>query len=304
MRALWSGEVSFGLVSVPVKVYTATSSHDVPLHQVHDADGGRIRYDRRCEVCEQTVEYAAIDKAFEDGEQTVVLSKEDLRALPADTNHEIAVEQFVPEEQIDTLLLDKAYYLQPSSKSSKSYVLLRQSLEETARVAIVTFTLRSRTRLAALRVRDEVIVLQTLRWADELREPEFEIPDAKVTAKEREMAGSLVESYAEDFAPDRFSDDYQDQLRTLIAEKIEHGDAVDTDATFGDVSGKSDEDGDVVDLMEALKRSVDSRRSGGASDGETSGGQKGPKAGKKSSKNAPKKSAKKQTAKGSDTKAG
>lgn len=268
MRALWSGDVSFGLVSVPIKLYSATSKHDVSLHQVHDADGGRIRYERRCEVCDQVIDYADIDRAYTDGDRTVVITKEEMAHLPADESREIAVEQFVPEDQIDTMILDTSYYLQPSGKSAKSYVLLRRTLEEAARVAIVTFTLRSRTRLGVLRVRGEVIVLQAMRWADELREPDFDIPDSRITAKEREMAASLVESYAEDFDPDRFDDEYQNQLRALIEEKLEHGEDLDTEATFGQ-SEQAEDSGDVIDLMEALKRSVDARKS---SSGRGSGG--------------------------------
>ena len=116
MRAIWSGEVSFGLVSVPVKLYSATQSHDVSLHQVHDADGGRIRYQRRCEVCEKKIDFKNIDRAYDDGESTVVITKDEMEELPADESKEIAVEQFVPEEQIDTLVLDKAYFLEPAGK--------------------------------------------------------------------------------------------------------------------------------------------------------------------------------------------
>ncbi|GFZ92622.1 non-homologous end joining protein Ku [Nesterenkonia alkaliphila] len=259
MRAIWSGEVSFGLVSVPVKLYSATASHDVSLHQVHDADGGRIRYQRRCEVCDKVIDYKNIDRAYEDGESSVIITKEELKDLPADESKEIAVEQFVPSDQIDAMVLEKSYYLEPASKSAKSYVLLRRTLEEAERVAIVTFTLRSKTRLGVLRVREDVIVLQGLRWADELREPEFDIPNSRVSKKEQEMAASLVESYSEDFEPERFSDEYQEQLQTLIEEKLENGEEIDTEATFGETDDDADQ-GNVVDLMEALKKSVDQRR--------------------------------------------
>ncbi|MCI2266734.1 Ku protein [Sediminivirga luteola] len=281
MRALWSGEVSFGLVSVPVKLYSATKSHDVSLHQVHDEDGGRIRYERRCEVCGRVIDYGDIDRAYDDGDKTVVITKEELAELPADESREIAVEQFVPEEQIDSMILDKSYFLEPASKSSKSYVLLRRTLEEASRVAIVTFTLRSKTRLAALRVRDDVIVLQTMRWADEMRDADFDIPSSRISKKEMEMAASLVEAYSEDFEPERFTDAYQEQLQTLIEEKLEHGEDIDTEATFGEVD-EDEGDGDVIDLMEALKRSVDSRRgrrSGASGSGASGSGGSGESAG-------------------------
>ncbi|WP_147105738.1 Ku protein [Nesterenkonia populi] len=259
MRAIWSGEVSFGLVSVPVKLYSATKSHDVSLHQVHDADGGRIRYQRRCEVCDEVVDYKNIDRAYDDGEKSAVITKDEMSDLPADESKEIAVEQFVPEDQIDSMVLDKSYYLEPAGKSAKAYALLRRTLSDAERVAVVTFTLRSKTRLGVLRIRDDVIVLQGLRWADELREPEFDIPDSRVSKKEKEMAESLVESYSEDFEPERFTDEYQEQLQTLIEEKLESGEEIDTEATFGETD-EDDDEGSVIDLMEALKKSVDERR--------------------------------------------
>lgn len=283
MRAIWSGEVSFGLVSVPVKLYSATQSHDVSLHQVHDADGGRIRYQRRCEVCEKKIDYKNIDRAYDDGESTVVITKEEMEELPADESKEIAVEQFVPEDQIDSLILDKAYFLEPAGKSAKSYVLLRRTLEDAERVAIVTFTLRSRTRLAALRVRDDVIILQTMRWADEMRDADFDIPKSKVTTKELEMASSLVESYSEDFDPGRFTDEYQEQLQELIEEKLEHGEDIDTEATFGEADEEDEGEGNVVDLMEALKKSVDERRKKSSGGGSTSSGKSSGSSKKKAS---------------------
>ncbi|MBB3666626.1 DNA end-binding protein Ku [Garicola koreensis] len=253
--------MSFGLVTVPVKLYSATTSHDVSMHQVHDVDGGRIRYQRRCEVCDRTIDYKNIDKAYDDGEKSVIITKEELSELPADESKEIAVEQFVPKDQIDSMVLDKSYYLEPAGKNAKAYVLLRRTLDASERSAIVTFTLRTKTRLGVLRVRDDVIVLQGLRWADELREPEFDVPQSKVSKKEQDMAASLVESYSEDFEPERFTDEYQEQLQTLIEEKLESGEEIDTEATFGDVDEEDDGgDGNVVDLMEALKQSVDERR--------------------------------------------
>ena len=281
MRAIWSGELSFGLVNVPVKLYSATASHDISLHQVHDDDGGRIRYERRCEVCDKKIDYKNIDRAYDDGESTVVISKVELKDLPADESKEIAVEQFVPEEQIDSLVLDKSYFLEPAGRSAKSYVLLHRTLKDTERVAIVKFTLRSRTRLAALRVRDDVIVLQTMRWADEMREVNFDVPHSKVSKKEREMASSLVESYSEDFEPERFTDEYQEQLQKLIEEKLEHGEDIDTQATFGETGDGEKDEGKVIDLMEALEKSVKERRE--KSSRKKSSGQSGRKSGTKRS---------------------
>ncbi|MBT2475138.1 Ku protein [Microbacterium sp. ISL-103] len=257
MRTIWKGALTFGLVNVPVKVYSATEDHDVPLHQVHEKDGGRIRYQRTCEVCGETVAYADIDRAYVDEGQTVVLTKDDLAALPAEKSREIDVVEFVPSDQVDLLTLDKPYYLEPDSKSPKAYVLLRKTLEQTDRTAIVRFTLRQKTRLAALRVRGKVLVLQTLLWADEVREAEFPSldEDVRISKKELELSASLVDSYSADFDPESFVDEYQKELRTLIDAKIEAGDTFDVSETFGEAEGDS-KSGEVIDLMEALRASV------------------------------------------------
>ncbi|CAH0159141.1 Non-homologous end joining protein Ku [Microbacterium oxydans] len=257
MRTIWKGALTFGLVNVPVKVYSATEDHDVPLHQVHEKDGGRIRYQRTCEVCGETVAYADIDRAYVDEGTTVVLTKEDLDSLPAEKSREIDVVEFVPSEQVDLLTLDKPYYLEPDSKSPKAYVLLRKTLEQTDRTAIVRFTLRQKTRLAALRVRGKVLVLQTLLWADEVREADFPAlhEDVRISKKELEMSASLVESYSTDFDPEEFVDEYQKELRTLIDAKIEAGDSFDVSETFADEDA-APKGGEVIDLMEALRASV------------------------------------------------
>jgi DNA end-binding protein Ku len=268
MRTIWKGALTFGLVNVPVKVYSATEDHDVPLHQVHEKDGGRIRYQRTCEVCGETVAYSDIDRAYVDGEQTVVLTKDDLASLPAEKSREIDVVEFVPSEQVDLLTLDKPYYLEPDSKSPKAYVLLRKTLEQTDRTAIVRFTLRQKTRLAALRVRGKVLVLQTLLWADEVREAEFPVldEDVRISKKELELSSSLVDSYSSDFDPEEYVDEYQKELRTLIDAKIEAGDTFDAAETFAEADAGA-EGGEVIDLMEALRASVarsKESRSGGA----------------------------------------
>lgn len=260
MRAIWTGSIAFGLVNVPVKAYGATADHDVELHQVHSADGGRIRYQRLCEVCGKKIPYERIDKAFDDGERTVVLTESDMRSLPAEKSREIEVVQFVPSGQIDAIMLERSYYLVPDSKSPKAYVLLRRTLEETELTAVVKFALRQKTRLGALRVRGDVLVLQGLLWADEVREAEFPEAqtDSRISAQELKMSATLVKQYSTDFTPGEFEDDYQVQLRTLIEEKLRKGDSLDTGETFGatGTEDRADDSGDVIDLMEALKRSI------------------------------------------------
>lgn len=269
MRSIWKGSLSFGLVNVPVKLFAATEDHDLPLHQVHDKDGGRIRYQRRCEICGEIVTYDHIDKAYEHGDETVVLTADDFASLPVERSRDIDVVEFVPTEQVDPIRFDKSYYLSPDSKSVKAYVLLRRTLEESDRTAIVQFALRQKTRLAALRVQGDVLVLQTLLWDDEVREAAFAELDEhpRITDKELEMSRQLVESFASDFTPEKFTDDYQAQLKQLVEAKLEQGEAIDTEATFG---VQEDEGGEVLDLMEALQRSVESRRKGGAASKSTS----------------------------------
>ncbi len=273
MRAVWKGAVTFGLVNVPVKLYSATEDHDVSLHQVHDEDGGRIRYQRRCEVCGKVVDYKNIDKAYDDGERTVIITDEDLKALPAERSREIEVVEFVPTEQIDPIMFDRSYYLEPDSASSKAYVLLRRTLESTDRTAIVRMALRQKTRLAALRVHGDVLMVQTLLWSDEVRAADFPSLDepVKISSKELDLSKQLVESLVSDFEPEQFVDEYQQELRTLITAKLEQGEALDTAATFGEQP--EEEGGEVIDLMEALRQSIAAKREGG------SGSKDAPKAG-------------------------
>ncbi|HEX6956031.1 MAG TPA: Ku protein [Agromyces sp.] len=271
MRAVWKGAVTFGLVNVPVKLYSATEDHDVSLHQVHDADGGRIRYQRKCEICGEVVPYQHIDKAYDDGERTVVITDDDLKSLPAERSREIEVVEFVPTEQIDPIMFDRSYYLEPDSASNKAYVLLREALESTERTAVVRMALRQKTRLAALRVHGDVLMVQTLLWSDEVREAKFPALDepAKITTKELDLSKQLIESLSGDFEPEDFVDEYQQELRTLIQAKLEQGDALDTAATFGEQP--EEEGGEVIDLMEALRQSIAAKRGGSDAAAEPAG---------------------------------
>ena len=295
MRAIWKGAIAFGLVNVPVKVYSATEDHDISLHQVHNADGGRIRYQRRCEVCSKIVDYEDIDKAYEDDGRTVVLTRDELKSIPAENSHEIEVVQFVPVDQLDPMMFEKSYYLEPDSKSPKAYVLLRRALEDTDRVAIVQFALRDKTRRGAMRIRDEVLVLLSLLWADVVREASFPALETsiRISAQEREMSAALVDSMASDFEPDQFTDDYQEQLRQLIEAKLDKGESLDTEETFGAPAEAGE--GEVIDLMEALKRSIEKKRGGGPA--ETPAGDSGSAA-----KAAPRTSATTAAAKSTGTK--
>lgn len=253
MRAIWKGAVSFGLVNVPVRLFSATENHDVQFRQVHEKDGGRIRYQRICSIDGEEVPYSDIAKGYEttDG-QMVILSDADMKSLPSRSSKEISIEKFVPADQIDPLLLDRSYYLEPDKSSVKPYVLLRDALEKADRMALVTVSIRTRMTLAVLRVREGVIVLQTLLWADEIRKPEFDVlsEETHATSKELAMAASLVDSLAGDYEPDEFEDDYSEAVEALVRSKIEGGEV-------SAPARPEEEETEVVDLLAALQRSVD-----------------------------------------------
>lgn len=257
MRSIWKGAVSFGLVNVPVKVYTATQNHDIKFHQVHETDGGRIRYKRTCSECGKEVTFADIAKGYESADgRLVLLTDEDLKSLPLSSSREIDVVEFVGADEVDPLLLDKSYYLEPDAKALKPYVLLREALEQTDQMAVVKVALRQRESLAVLRVRGNVIVLQTMLWPDEIREPAFDVLDTKVELRSQEvaMAASLVESLAAEFDPSVFEDEYATAVQTLVETKLEGGDVRELAASN---EGDEDDDAQVLDLLAALQRSVD-----------------------------------------------
>ncbi|HEY5877802.1 MAG TPA: Ku protein [Nakamurella sp.] len=278
MRSIWKGSVAFGLVNVPVKLYSATEEKDIRFHQVHAQDGGRIKYKRVCDIDGEEVPYADIAKAYEsDDGRTIMLTDDDFSQLPASSSREIDVVSFVPSDQVDPVLFDKTYYLEPASTSTKAYVLLRQTLEQTDRVAIVNFALRQKTRLAALRVRDDVLVIQTLLWPDEVRAAEFASLEESVSIKpaELKMAAMLVDSFADDFHPEDYTDEYREELQQLIEAKLEGGEAFETPE-----KEQQGEDAEVVDLLAALQRSVERHQkagSGTTADSGTEDAEKKPK---------------------------
>ncbi|MCV7145803.1 Ku protein [Mycobacterium riyadhense] len=279
MRSIWKGSIAFGLVNVPVKVYSATEDHDIKFHQVHAKDNGRIRYKRVCEVCGEVVEYSDLTRAYEsDDGQMVLITDDDIATLPEERSREIEVLEFVPASDVDPMMFDRSYFLEPDSKSSKSYVLLAKTLGETDRMAIVHFTLRNKTRLAALRVKDfgkrDVMVVHTLLWPDEIRDPDFPVLDKHVEIKpaELKMAGQVVESMADDFNPDRYHDTYQEQLQELVDAKLEGGEAF----TVEEQPKELDEAEDVSDLLAKLEASVKARSDNGKQPAKKTAAKKAP----------------------------
>ncbi len=297
MRAIWKGAVSFGLVSVPVKLYAATESHDISFRQVHAKDGGRIKYQRICSVDGEEVAYADIAKGYEtDDGQMVILDDDDFAELPASSSREISVEKFVPREQIEPMWLEKSYYLEPDKAAAKPYALLREALKEADRVAVVTVSLRTRMTTAVLRVRDDVIVMQTMMWPDEIRNPDFaglDAADLDVKPQELKMAQMLVETLAGDYDPDEFEDDYQEALEALVKAKLEGGEVK-------HIEEEKPSGGEVVDVLAALQKSVDAAKTSRGEEPEDEEKPAKKSASRKSSAKKP--AAKKSTAKKSSTK--
>jgi DNA end-binding protein Ku len=286
MRAIWKGAVSFGLVNIGVKMFSATEERDISFHQVRREDGSRIRYKRVAEADGEEVAYADIAKGYTlPGGDMVVLTDDDFADLPLASTRVVDVLQFVPTEQIDPIYFAKSYYLEPESPAVKPYVLLRDALENSGMVAIVKVALRNREQLATLRVREGVIVLETMIWPDEIREASFGFLDEDVTVRpqERAMAESLVESLAGDFEPESFHDEYREALQQVIDAKVEGREVVDTVPAAPDT-------GQVVDLMAALRASVEAAKKGR---GESVSASKAPakKAAKAAAKKAPAKKA-------------
>lgn len=255
MQTIWKGTVSFGLVSIPVRLYAATEERDVSFRQVHRGDGGRIRYRRICEIEGEEVPYGEITKAYEmpDGEM-VVLEKDDFDTLPLPSSRVIDVLQFIPTDQLDPLMIAKSYYLSADGPGAKPYVLLRDALASTDRIAIVKVALRNREQLAAVRARDDVMVLQTMLWPDEVRDTGAVAPDADVTVREQEvaMAESYIDTLTADFDPGQYTDDYRHALEELIEAKAEG-------VTLEEAAAPK-QDANVVDLMAALRASVDAAK--------------------------------------------
>ena len=258
MRSIWKGAISFGLVTIPVKLYSATEQKDVSFHQVRRSDGSRIKYKRVAAVDGEEVSYGDIAKGYElSNGETVVLTDEDFKDLPLTTNRAIDVLQFVPLDELDPIFFEKSYYLEPDKAGTKPYVLLRDALQESGKVAIVKVALRNRESLAALRVRDGVFVLETMLWPDEVRRPDFGFLDEDVEVRPQElaMAGSLIDTLTGEFDPSEYKDEYREALQAVIEAKVEGREVVQP-AEAQPTSGT------VVDLMAALRASVEAAKKG------------------------------------------
>jgi DNA end-binding protein Ku len=258
MRSMWKGAVSFGLVMIPVRLYTATEQKDIAFRQVHREDGGRIRFRRFCSLDEQEVPYEDIAKGYElpDGEM-VVLTEDDMAELPLPTTKNIEVVQFCPADQLDPILFNKSYYVEPEAAGTRAYSLLRDALEESGKIAIAQVALRQRESLAILRVREGVLVLETLLWPDEVRTPDFGFldDDIEVRPQELRMAESLIDSMTVDFDPDEYHDSYREAVQELVAAKTEGREVFQPEVAQADTGSGSS-------LADALRASLAAAKGG------------------------------------------
>lgn len=252
MRSIWNGAISFGLVSIPIKLVNATENHSISFRQIHTADGGRIRYRKVCELEDKEVTAAEIGKGYEEADGSIIpITDEDLAALPLPTAKTIEIVAFVPASSIDPLQMDAAYYLSANGvPAAKPYTLLREALKRSQKVALAKFALRGRERLGMLRVVDDVIAMHGLLWPDEIRQPEGVAPEAEVTVRDAELdlADALMDTLGE-VDMDSLKDDYRTAVESMIAAKVEGGGALPETAPV-------ERGGKVIDLMAALEGSV------------------------------------------------
>ncbi|HET6360339.1 Ku protein [Streptomyces sp.] len=267
MRSIWNGAISFGLVSIPVKLMNATENHSISFRQIHTADGGRIRYRKVCELEEKEVPASEIGKGYEDADGSLIpITDEDLAVLPLPTAKTIEIVAFVPSSAIDPLQMDAAYYLSANGvPATKPYTLLREALKRSQKVALAKFALRGRERLGMLRVVDDVIAMHGLLWPDEIRTPEGVAPETDVSVREAELdlADALMNTLGE-VELSSLHDDYRAAMEQLITAKVEGGVLPEAAPAEGG--------GQVIDLMAALESSVRAAQAahgaGGEADGE------------------------------------
>lgn len=255
-RSIWNGVITFGMVSIPVKLYTATEDKDLSFHQLHEKCQTRIKYQKFCPHCDTTVDSDEIRKGYEFARgQHVILTDEDFEQVPLTSKHAVEVSSFVKAEQIDPIYYDRTYYLEPDEAALRPFALFMKAITDKEMVAVATITIRNKERLCSLRPLGGTLLLDTLLYPDEIRvNDETEIPSVKISEKELQMAEHLIELMAEEFDPTQYKDHYREALKKVIEAKLE---------------GKELEEvpeqprAKVVDLMEALRASVEKMKAGG-----------------------------------------
>lgn len=266
MRASWSGSITVNLFTVPVQLYKATEPHEGPkTYQVHAHDGGRIRYKRFCELEDAEVPFKEIAKGVEiDEDEQVILTPEDLESLPMPSLRIIDVQGFVDQDTFDPMQFDQAYYVGLGKRApDKPYVLLREAMRESGKVAVAKVTLSTKESLALLRVVDDLLVLHTMLWPDEVRQADLRAPSEAVHANELKMAQSLLDEVTKGFTLDDLHDEYHEAMQALVEAK-QHG-------AKPAAPVRRSEDSNVIDITDILSRAIESeraRRGGGASDAE------------------------------------
>lgn len=252
-RSIWNGVVSFGMVSIPVKLYTATDNKDISFNQLHKTCGTRIKQQRFCPTDEKVVTLDEIDRGYEYAkDQYVVLNEEDFEKIPLPSKHTIELAAFVKDEEIDPVYYEKSYYLEPDETGIKPFALLMKALKKKNLTAVAKLAIRNKERLCALRPYDGTLMLETLYYPDEVRvQKGADAPDVKVTEKELDMAFSLIDLMTDDFQPEEFKDNYRGALMEVIQAKLEGQEIVEAPAPAA---------GKVIDLMSALKASVEAAK--------------------------------------------
>jgi DNA end-binding protein Ku len=255
-RSIWKGAISFGLVTIPIKVYGATEQKDISFRQIHAEDQGRIKYKRVCEKCGEEIDYASIAKGYEapDG-RLAILDKEDFEGLPLATTKAVEVVQFVEAATIDPIMYDKPYYLEADGPGMKPYVLLRDALKKAGKAAVVKVALRSRESIALIRVVDDVLLLQTLLWPDEVRDAGFAAPPDEIRVSDAEvaMASMFIDQMSGEFDAAAHTDAYREALEKVVEAKL-------SGVAIAEEAGEAPKQAEVVDLVAALRASVEAAK--------------------------------------------
>lgn len=259
MRSIWNGAITFGLISIPVRLFTAVEEKSLKFHQLHGTDNGRIRYKRVCSIDDEEVPYDEIVKGYEyEKDRYIVFTDEELERLPSDSIRAVDVVSFVPLEEIDPIYFQRSYYLAPEPTGVKAYQLLAKALTESQRVGIAKITLREKEHLATLRLRGDIFVLETMYWPDEIREADFTVSQVEVRPQELAMAKSLIDNLTDHFDPTQFVDSYRQRLEEAAAAKISGQEVA--------VAPAPGEPTQILDLMEALRASVEATKAKKASE--------------------------------------
>ncbi len=256
MRALWKGTLAFGRVNMPVTLYSATEEKDLRFYNVHNTDGGRIRHKRICEICGQEIPYVDVVKGYDIGAgELVLLDSDDFADLPLPTARTAEIVEFVPEDQVDPVLYGQAYYLEPDQRAVTPYLLFRDALKDSGKVAIAKIAIRQREHLATVHVRDNLLVMHTLLWPDEVRafDSPFLTEDIPLDAKDRALAGQLIKAMSGEFTPTEYTDGYREALQEVVTAKIEGREVVAPWKLERPLP-------DGTDLTTALKESVTERK--------------------------------------------